>query len=98
MAVRLPRGVYPESCEILRCAQNDTRRRARNDNFLRHCEERSDEAISIEGRRWLSCGDCHASLAMTVRKVFDTLRMSSDITTKGYNGSPFGKSYNPYPP
>jgi len=28
---RLPRGVYPEPCEILRCAQNDRRRRARND-------------------------------------------------------------------
>jgi hypothetical protein len=29
--MRLPSGVYPELCEILRCAQNDIRRRARND-------------------------------------------------------------------
>ncbi len=37
-------------------------------------------------------------LAMTVRKFFDKLRMSGYITINGYNGFPFGKSYNPSPP
>ena len=31
VGMRLPRGVYPELCKILRSAQNDTERRARND-------------------------------------------------------------------
>ena len=33
----IPRGVYPERCEILRFAQNDKRRRGQNDDWIDKC-------------------------------------------------------------
>jgi len=42
--VRLPRGARPERHEILRYAQNDTKRRARNDKGMFFC---SFQTVSI---------------------------------------------------
>jgi hypothetical protein len=46
---RLPRGVYPELHEILRCAQNDERRRARNDRSKRLAMAAEAAETSISG-------------------------------------------------
>jgi len=47
----LPRGVYPERDEILRFAQNDRKRRARNDTENRDRPSGLSFFLSLDGRK-----------------------------------------------
>jgi len=78
--LRLLRGACPEHLEILRYAQNDRRRRARNDTPSVIARSGNDEAIP---------SDCHA-LAPSRRSGFQLTAM----TGKKRAGNDKGKAQN----